>query len=256
MLALTKPAQQPVNIILPLYDLVTSVDASGNVTANFMMSGTWNNQINNTGNFKFFYVNGNTSAFSPNGNWQEAIPNAYSPPSGSQVTITFSGLGNNNSRGTLWIQYMGNSGETADGVAEASVVAAQFSGTHQQGHGGRPGHIVPIIDTTPNQQIPQVPIQFLINAPFSGWGTSAPNFWMNTGNNNSPYPGNGWQAMNTSGLSDPLGSSTVTVTGNPNANAGYYCVGCNETYTPSESYNTNNALWAEFSAIIRPYTAQ
>lgn len=239
--------------ILPLYDLVTAVDVSGNVTVNFMLNANWNPATNNVDNFKFFFANGNLSAFSPDGHWNMITPSAFAPISGKQVTINFNSLGPT-PRGTIWIQYMGNSNDSVNG-AEASIIATQVPPPAPQGHGGRPGHIVPIITTTPEAQNFNIPIQFDIATPYAGWGNSAPNFWMNTGNNNSPYPSNGWQNMGTSGINATNGTQVITTTGHPNSNAGYYCIGSLEAYTPYESYNNHNLLFPEFSAVIRAYTA-
>jgi hypothetical protein len=260
-LAMLAPAKQQGNYILPLYDLCTSVDASGNVTANFMLNRSWNSSINNSSNFRFYFQSGNTSAFSPNGNWNPVNPNSFTPISGNQVTITF----NNNQfnspspDGTLWIMYNGNANECSNG-AEASVIATSVGLLNQQGHNGRPGSIAPIKDVTPAddlvRQSHNLNISFNVNMPFSGWGNSTPNFWMNTGNNNSPYPGNGWQNMNTTNLGATNGLTVVSTTGHPNSNAGYYCVGCMQTYAPNESYNPSNWYWNEFSAVIRQFTTQ
>ncbi len=255
------PVRRDVNAIAPIYDLTTSVDSGGNVHATFYLSNPWNNSINNANNFAFFFSNGNTNMnnFGPNGNWSSVTPNAYTPPSGNQISLTFpnSNFNSSNPQGVLWIQYYAAANETTDGLAEISVVATSVGANNNQGHGSRPGSVVPIIDTTPSFPTFPVaakpnynqPITFYVDSSFSGWPNGVtPSMWCNTGNNNSYYPGNGWQTMNYDGLSVANGYQNVTATGHPNSNAGFYMVGYQQTYTP----NGSNSLWTEFSAVTRP----
>ena len=249
----TNAKQTTNNFIMPLYDMVTDVSSSGILTANLSTSATWNNSVNSFNRFKVYKVNGDVSHFSPDGTWNDITSSCFIGAYQNTVTIQYAT--NQNARGTLWVQYMGTSSEGSNG-AESSCIATQFGMPTQVGHGSLPGAIVPIIRPGSEQQDHQIPITFYIDAPYAGsWDGPGPRFWMNTGNNNSPYVGNGWQIMNMPSVQPVLGSTRVTATGNPNSNAGYYCIGVQETYVPSESYNYHNSPWTEFSAVIRPIPA-
>ena len=260
-LAMASPArvQAPTNAICPLYDLTTSVDGSGNVTANFYLCTTWNSSVNNTNNFSYYFSYNNTSMtnFGPNGSWNPISPESYAPISGNQVSVTFSSTNFNTTtpQGVLWVDYNAGANETIDNKAEHSIVATNVGTTHQ-GANGRPGTIVPIIITTPSANAPRDSgsarqnnrtMTFYINQGFSGWPNGNPSMWCNTGNNNTPYPGNGWQTMNYDNLVTSNGYTNVTATGHPNSNAGYFMVGYLQTYTP----NGGTGLWPEFSAFAR-----
>jgi hypothetical protein len=249
-LAISSPSKIQNAPILPLYDLVTTVNGS-NLTANFMLSNNWN-PTSLYGNFRVYYVNGDTSHFSPNGNWVDVTPYTGMSISGNVGTFYYT-FSTSSPRGTLWIQYAGGPSDSPNG-AETSFVAAQYGGSTQAGHGSLPGMVVPICRTTPSRQNVNIPIAFTINSPWSGsWDGPGPSFWVNNGQGNSPYPGNGWQNLSIINLSATNASQTVTVTGQTNNNAGYYCIGVQETYTPSESYNIHNSQWTEFSGVIRAY---
>jgi hypothetical protein len=154
--------------------------------------------------------------------------------------------------------YMGQPGDSRNGQ-ETSVTATNVSPNQSQGHGSRPGAIVPINDVVPSDDFPRqahnLGIGFNIDSPFSGsFGNSVPQFYCNTGPGSSQFPGSGWQTMPTENLSSTIGTTRINTTGHPNANAGYYMVGSAEYYTPNESYNTHNyAMW-EFSAVIRAFS--
>jgi hypothetical protein len=252
--------RQTTNYILPLYDLVTSVNTTdGLLTMNFSLSANWVSGTNNFANFKVFYVNGDLSHFSPNGSWNDITSATTMNISGNTATFYYD-FANNTPQGTVWIQYAGTSSDSPWG-AETSFIAAQFGSTNQAGHGSLPGAIVPIIYRAPDsngsgsQNNYNVPISFTIESPWSSsWDGPGPSFWMNTGNNNSPLPGNGWQNMNTTSLMTLTGNQTISTTGQANSNAGYYCIGIQETYTPSESYNTHNSQWTEFNGVIRSFS--
>jgi len=257
-LALGLPAKKQTSYIVPIYDLVPAVDASGNLTVNFMLASAWNSAINSPANFSFWFANGNTSAFSPNGNWTQISPQSYTPISGSQVTVSFNSnqFNGNSPTGTIWVMYNASANESSDG-AEYTVAGVPVGGNSQPGHGGRPGSIVPINDVVPTSSLAgqnhSVQINFYVNQPLINI-TPTFGFWMNTGQGNSPYPGNGWQTMNYSNLNAPPGTRAVSAVGNPNANAGYYCVGASQTYSVVEPYNPNNSSYTEFSAIIRAFS--
>ena len=251
--------QAGTNIICPLYDMTTSVDAAGNVTATFYLCFNWNSQLNSTSKFSFYFsTNVVSTNIGPNGNWYQIYPSAYGAPSGNSVSVTFPNYnfnGASNPTGILWVDYNGGANETADGVAEHSITATTVGGSHQ-GSNGRPGTIVPIIETAPvdklgiGKQSVNQSVTFQILAGFAGWPNGNPPMWFNTGNNNSPYPGNGWQRMSYDQLAVAQGHVTVTATAHPNSNSGYYMVGYQQTYTPFGA----TGLWNEFSALVRTIT--
>lgn len=264
-LALGAPAKRQASYILPLYDMVTSVDANGNVTVNFMLSATWSNTRNNYSNFSFYFFNGTYNHFSPDGGWQSITPSSWTPITGSQVTVWFpaSQFNGGTPTGTIWVMYNGNPTDSPNG-AEYSVAAAEVGQINEAGHGGRPGYIVPIKDETPDeadktrskQNNYNVPIAFNIDTPFNNtWGSSYPHFWANNGPQNSAAPGHGWQTLNANPVAATPGFTGVSTTAHPvNNNAGFYCAGSYEQYVPNETYNPGGTLWWEFSAVIRPYT--
>ena len=242
--------------LLPLYDLVTNVN-NGTVTANFMVSNNWSSNYS-FNNFGVFYENGDTSHFSPNGSWHLVASNNLEwTATGNTIGVSFSFGSGSTPLGTLWIQSSGGAADSPNG-AEMSFVAAGYGMQQGAGHGSRPGAYVPIIDRTPEsglQNTHNVPIVFDIYSPFGGaWGNSTPQFWQNNGQNAVEAPGNGWQALPQTGLLLGNVPRMITTTGQASSNAGAYMVGVQETYTPSESYNTHNSQWTEFSGIIRPFS--
>jgi hypothetical protein len=257
-LAFIAPARKQSGYILPLYDIVPSVDSGNNVTVNFMLSAPWNVSTNNYSNFHFFFAN-RYQAFTPNGGWNQITPYSWTPISGNQVTVSFAASQfNNNPTGTIWVMYTGGQNDSPNG-AEASVAATNVWTGQDQGHGGRPGLIVPIKDVVPSDdpfgQNHTININFNIDTPYTGsFNNSVPTFFCNTGPGYSMFPGNGWQTLNTGNISATPGFTNVSVQGHPNANAGYYLAGSAEYYTPSESYNTHNYVMWEYSAIVRAFT--
>ena len=255
-LAMLAPANKQGGYILPLYDLVPSVDTSNNVTINFMLSAPWNGNNNSSTKF-YFYFASRYYAFAPNGSWSQIFPYSWTPISGSQVTITFAANQfPGGPTGTIWVMYAGGPSESPHGQ-ETSVTATNVWTNMGQGGGSRPGSIVPISDVARKDdlQAHNVNVNFSIDTPFSGnWGNSTPAFYDNTGPGNSQFPGNGWQMMTTGPVSATPGFTGVSTVGHPNANAGYYLVGCWEYYTPNEPYNTHNYALYEYSAIIRQFS--
>lgn len=256
-LAILAPAKKQGGYILPLYDPVPSVDTSNNVTLNFMLSAPWNNSNNSYTKFYFFFAP-RYYAFAPNGSWNQLSPSSWTPISGSQVTVTFpANQFQGGPTGTIWVMYVGGPSESPHGQ-ETSVAATNVWTNMSQGGGSRPGTFVPINDVVPkdNVQVHNVNVNFNIDAPYPGnWGNnSTPTFYDNTGPGNSQFPGNGWQVMNTGPVSATPGFSAVSTVAHPNANAGYYLVGCMEYYTPSEPYNTHNYALYEYSAVIRQFS--
>ena len=247
-LALGLAGNRQASHVLPLYDLVTSFNTSNLLTANFML----NSSNGSTSNIKVFYTIGDTSHFRPDGNWYDITTYCTIGISGTEGTITcqFASA----AQGTLWVQYNGGPNDSPNG-AESSFVAAEYGVNNQAGHSGRPGSMVPIVDRTPAGQNPNVAITFDLSTPYGGtWGNSIPQFYMNTGQGATARPGGGWQTMAYQNLTPTGGSQVVTVTGQPNANAGLYIVAIQQTYVPSESYNIHNSQWTEYSGVIRSYS--
>jgi hypothetical protein len=249
-------ARQQPNYVLPLYDLCTSVTnlgISGNsVQGDFMVSGP----LTAFENFRVFTYNGDTSHFQPTGNWNEVTNSCSWAATGAHVTVTFNI--SSNTRGTLWVQYAGGPGDSQNG-AETNFVAAGFNMPQSPGHGSRPGALVPIVDVVPTsdpQQIPSMSMVFDLYQPYGGsWGTGGgPAYWQSTGSNAVGAPGGGWQTLTNANTSQSNGGRQVTGTATPNAFSGFYAIGVLESYTPSESYNTHNSVWTEFSGVIRAFS--
>lgn len=241
--------------ILPLYDLVTSMSGS-TLNANFCISTNWGPN-NDFRTFRAFYVNGDTSHFSPNGNWIELTQNTGWAVSGNVVSFSCT-FTNQSPSGTLWIEDFGGANDSPNG-AEVSFVVAGFGMPQGAGHGSRPGALVPIVDRNPDslgQNGHNVPISFNLYQPFGGsWGNSTPQFWQNNVPSAQPLPGGGWQSLPHVGLQSTNGGRQVTTTANAQTAAGYYIAAVQETYVPGESYNVHNSAWTEFSGIIRTYAA-
>jgi len=255
-LAMLAPAKKQNSYILPLYDLVPSVDANNNVTINFMLSAPWNVNTNSYSNF-YFYFAPRYNSFSPDGSWNQIYPYSWTPISGSQVTVSFAANQfAGGPSGTIWVMYTGGANDSRNGQ-EASVTATNVWTNMSQGGSSRPGSIVPINDVVPKDDVQShsVGINFNINTPYSGsWGNSVPLFYCNTGPGNQEMPGNGWQSMPTGNINTTPGFTNVSTTGHPNATSGYYCIGCTQQYTPNEPYNIHNYVMSEYSAIIRAFT--
>jgi len=256
LVLLGKPASKArqQSYILPLYDMVTSMSGS-TLNASLSTSANWgpNNDFHT---FRAFYVNGDTSHFSPNGNWIELTNNVGWAANGNVISFSYT-FSNPSPSGTLWIEDFGGANDSPNG-AEVSFVAVGFGMPQGSGHGSRPGVMVPIVDRTPDalgQNGHSVPISFNLYQPFGGyWGNSIPQLWQTNGPSAQPTPGGGWQELPQSGLQASTGGRQVTTTGNALTATGYYAVAVHETYVPGESYNTHNSAWTEFSGIIRTYS--
>jgi hypothetical protein len=191
----------------------------------------------------------------PNGNWVEVTNNGSWQAVGNEIIFTWT----NNSyvTGTVWIQYAGGPADSPNG-AETSIVASEVNNLPNSGHGSRPGALVPIVEVVPESDIQGnnlVSVNFNLYTPFGGmWGNSAPQFFESTGTNPSPTPGNGWTWMTNQNLAANRGTKQVTALAHPNMDSGYYIVAVQETYTPSESYNTHGWSISEFSGVMRAYT--
>jgi len=254
-LALGTSVRQQANYVLPLYDLVTSMQGSV-LTANFSAS----NSTPNINMLTFYFVNGDTSHFTPDGGWHQITPDALTS-TGNVITMVYRGFSSPTPQGTLWVQYTGGANDSPFG-AEQSFVAAQYGLPTGVGHSSRPGAIVPIIkkagsfaesDTQNGAGTTNVPISFDLFQPFGGsWGNSSPNFWQSNGNQ-LPQPGNGWQNLGHGIVTTQNGNVLVQTTANANNGAGYYAVGCVETYVPNQFYNPHNSQWTEFSGVIRQF---
>ena len=248
------------NYLLPLYDLVTNETGSGSsyvTTATFSLSNNWNSGVNSTSNFHVYYALGASTQFTPDSSpatWNDITSYGTWNISGNVATFTITwGI---YVTGTMWVQYNGGPNDSIYG-SEVSFVAAQFGQNQGVGHGSRPGTFVPITKPTPesDSQGNGITVLFNLYQPFGGaWGNSAPQYWECHGNNASMAPNGSWVSMPNVSPTSSNGGRQVSSIIHPNSSNGYYCIAIQETYTPSESYNTHNSPWTEFSGVIRPYS--
>lgn len=247
--------RQSQSYVLPLYDLVNHLHYDGmtsTVTSYLMSSAAmpygWGS------NMRVFYQPGGPAQISPNGNWIEVTYNGQWQVVGNELIFTWTS--NTFVQGNVWVQYSGGPGDSING-AETSVVACEVNQVSSPGHGSRPGALVPIVDVVPGdraQNSNNLNVSFNLYTPFGGmWGNSTPQYFQTTGPTTNPGPGGGWTVMANQNLGASNGSKQVSSLAHPTRPSGYYLVGVQETYTPSESYNTHNWTISEFSGVIRSY---